>query len=97
MALGVIGLVLSHSMGWIFQPLPAVNKVQVPFELAPSISHYFDQGGLLHLLPGLEQVKVHIPLIGRSSDYHYESIRDAFKPLIAARQRMGRPIMLSWV
>lgn len=90
---------LSH-IQWagFFNHSRRVKKVQVPSELAHSVAHSLNPGGLL-LLPNLEQVKVqmtHPPKIGPSSDHHYEYIRDIFKPLISARQQVGRAIILSF-
>lgn len=85
---------------WVgfFNHCRRVKKVQVPSELAHSVAHSLEQGGPLFLY-NLEQVKVqmkHPPQIGPSGDHQYEYIRDKFKPLMAARQQVGRPVILSF-
>jgi len=45
------------------------------------------------LLPALERLEV-CSLVGEGD--HYATIRGAFKPLVAARQRAGRTLKFSW-
>ncbi len=76
--------------------VPQVKVVRVPAKVALDIAHTFQQDGrepVLGLLPALKQVEV-FSVVGK--DDLYESVCDAFKPLIAARQRVGRPVRLSW-
>ncbi len=89
--------------GWVqtdqwrgfFYHVQQVKVVHVPAEVALNVAHSFQQGGgepVLDLLPTLEQIEV-LSAVGR--DDLYVSACDAFEPLIAARQREGRPIRLS--
>ena len=55
-----------------------------------------DQEPDLDLLPALEQVEVYAPIRSNGKE-EYVFIRDAFGPLIAARQQVGRPIRFSWI
>ena len=86
-----------HSIQWhaFFHPLRRVKTIQLPLEEAFNVARSFQIGGLLGLLPALEQIKVH--MTGHNRDDKYKSIRKAFKPLIAARKKVGRPVVLSWV
>jgi hypothetical protein len=86
-----------HCIPWpaFFRHLRRVKMVQLPSEEALNVAHSFQISGLLDLLPTLGQIKVHITSYDRSNKY--KSIRNAFKPLIAARQQVGRPIKLSRV
>jgi hypothetical protein len=79
----------------LFRHLQRVKTVQLPSEEAINVAHSFRVGGLLGLLPALGQIKVH--MAGHDRDDKYKSIRTAFKPLIAARKKVGRPVVLSWV
>jgi len=84
-----------HLRGFCYY-VPQVKIVQVPAEVALNVAHSFQQDGrepILDLLPALERVEVR-SVVGE--DDLYVSICDAFEPLIAARQRAGRPIRLSW-
>ncbi len=75
--------------------VPQMKKVQVPAQVAIDVAHSFQQDcqePVLGLLPALERVDVR-SVVGR--DALYASVRDAFEPLIAARQLAGRPIVLS--
>ena len=86
-----------HSIQWraFFRHLRRVKMVQLPSEEALNVAASFQKRGLLDLLPALGHIKVH------STGYHrndkYKCIRNAFKPLIAARQQVGRPMKLSRV
>ncbi|KAI9447699.1 hypothetical protein H4582DRAFT_1895709 [Lactarius indigo] len=76
--------------------LPQVKIVQVPAEVALDIARSFKGDGgepILYLLPALERIEVRS---AAGEDDLYVSICDAFGPLVAARQRAGRPIRLSW-
>lgn len=73
-----------------FKYLRQVKMVQLSCEEAIDVAHSFEQGGLLDLFPTLEQIKV----TGRKRNSRYIN---PFKPLIAARQQVGRPVALSWV
>ncbi|KAH9021133.1 hypothetical protein EDB85DRAFT_435101 [Lactarius pseudohatsudake] len=76
--------------------LPQVKIVQVPVEVALNVAHVFKGDGgepILYLLPALERIEVRS---AAGEDDTYVSICSAFEPLIAARQRAGRPIRLSW-
>ncbi|KAI9467335.1 hypothetical protein BJY52DRAFT_63336 [Lactarius psammicola] len=94
-----------HQNQWrgFFNHIRQVKTIQVPFEVAPGVAHSFQLDGqepALDLLPTLQQVKVGITYISPiESDRidRYVSIRDAFEPLVAARQQVGRPIQLSWI
>ena len=87
-----------HHTYWrvFFNHIRRVTMVQVPFEVVRDVADSFKHGGLLDLLPALEQIKVHITHLPRIG-LHKKTTRDAFKPLISARRKAGRPIMLSWV
>jgi hypothetical protein len=91
-----------HHIQWggFFNYVGQVKTVQLPFETAHEVTHSFQQGSLLDFLPSLEQVNVgfkHLPPRKGRYAKEFKTIRDAFKPLIAARQQAGRPIMLSRV
>ncbi|KAH9002457.1 hypothetical protein EDB86DRAFT_3100827 [Lactarius hatsudake] len=76
--------------------LPQVKIVQVPVEVALNVAHSFKGDGgepILHLLPALERIEVRS---AAGEDDTYVSTCSAFEPLIAAWQRAGRPIKLSW-
>ncbi|KAN0128564.1 hypothetical protein V8E53_013609 [Lactarius tabidus] len=80
-----------------FYHVPQVKTVaaRVPSEEALNIARSFQQDGqesAMDILPALEQVKVDM------SPYAWrEYNRDAFERFIAARQRVGRPIIVSWI
>ncbi|KAF8270922.1 hypothetical protein EI94DRAFT_1721458 [Lactarius quietus] len=82
-----------------FNRIPRVTSVQVPGEVALDIARSFKQGDrepvldVLDLLPTLQQLEVR-SLVGEGD--HYASIRDAYRPLVAARQRAGRSLKFSW-
>ena len=75
--------------------VPQVKMLRIPVNVALNVARSFRQGGhpVLDVLPALERVEV-LSVVGLHDSY--ESICDAFKPIIAARQRAGRPIRLSW-
>ncbi|KAH9079644.1 hypothetical protein EDB83DRAFT_1296462 [Lactarius deliciosus] len=93
---GTVGHVEPDQWRGFFSHVPQVKMVRVPAKAALDVAHSFQQGGepVLDLLPALERVKV-LSTVGR--DNVYVSGCDAFEPLIAARQRAGRPIRLSWI
>jgi hypothetical protein len=76
-----------------FHHIQRVKTVQVSSGVALDFVHSFELNGDLQVLPALERVKVDLPIrsymMGRYSD-----IREAFGSLVAARQRVGRPIQL---
>jgi hypothetical protein len=77
-----------------------VKVVQVHYQAALGVADAFQLDGqepALDLLPSLEQVEVQfLPSILESArNTLYLPIRDAFQPLIATRQQVGRPINLS--
>ncbi|KAF8271298.1 hypothetical protein EI94DRAFT_1720848 [Lactarius quietus] len=81
-----------------FNHIQRVKMIQVSFEVALDVACSFQPNGqqaALDLLPALEKVEVNIRLVTDTIDQRV-SIRDAFEPLIAARQQVGRPIMLSY-
>jgi len=83
-----------------FKHTREVKTIQVTSELVVNVARSFEQDEShldLDLLPALEQIKVRnkAPNEPRKKD-PYASIRRAFGPLIAARKRVGRPIVLSW-
>jgi hypothetical protein len=74
-----------------------VKVVRVAATLALEVAHSFKQDGpeaVLGFLPFLQRVEV--PLRVSDEDLRV-SICDAFKPFIAARQRVGRPIALLFI
>lgn len=76
--------------------LPQVKSVQVQGEVALDIARSLQQDGLepaLDYLPALRRVEVR-SLVGEGDQY--ETIRDAFRPLVAARQMADYPIKFSW-
>ncbi|KAH8982793.1 hypothetical protein EDB92DRAFT_1621212 [Lactarius akahatsu] len=76
--------------------LPQVKIVQVPVEVALNVAHSFKGDGgepIPSLLPALERIEVRS---AAGEDDTYVSICSAFEPLIAAWQRAGGPIRLSW-
>jgi hypothetical protein len=91
-----------------FNHIPKVKMVQVTSDVAVDVAHSFQPDGqepVMDLLPALEHVKVHMthlppiglfPPIESNSNDQYAPIHDAFEPLIAARQQVGRPVWLSW-
>ncbi len=93
-----------HHIQWrgFFNHIRQVKSVQVPSEVALGVAHSFQLDGqepALDILPALKQVKVHMTYLSPielNRNDQYASIRDAFEPLIAARQQAGRPIRLSW-
>ena len=79
----------------LFYHVPQVKVIKIPAREAQNIACSFQQDGqepAADLLPALEQIKVDIlpPKKGWK-----RSSRDAFEPLVAARKRVGRPIILS--
>jgi hypothetical protein len=79
----------------LFKHLPQLKVIEMTSEMVFDVAHAFqlsDQKLSLDLLPSLEQIKVAVI----TSKSEIESIRSAFEPLIAARQRVGRHIELSW-
>ena len=84
----------------LFNYIPHVKIVQVHCHAALGVADALQldgHGPAPDLLPFLERVEVECPSsIPRfSRNIPYEHIRDAFEPLIAARQQVGRPIKLS--
>ena len=78
-----------------FDYIPNVKIIQVAAEVALDVLHSFqldDEEPATDLLPSLEHLKVH----SAHSYSQRTSIRSAFEPLIAARQRAGRPLEISW-
>ncbi|KAH9066305.1 hypothetical protein EDB87DRAFT_1679050 [Lactarius vividus] len=76
--------------------VPQVKTVRIPAKVALDVAHSFlpdDREPVLDFLPALERVEV-FSMAGM--DHLYKPIRDAFEPLIIARQRVGRSIRLSW-
>jgi hypothetical protein len=73
-----------------------VKVVQVSSEVALDFARSFRLNGQQSdLLPALERVKVDFPTRSNMKGI-YKRIRKAFGPLVAARQRVGRPILLSY-
>jgi hypothetical protein len=80
-----------------FYHVPQLKMVQVPAREVLAVARSFQQDGqepAVDLLPALEQIKVDV---GRRPQKWKVSSRDAFKPLIAARKRAERLIVLSWI
>jgi hypothetical protein len=80
-----------------------VKFFQVPWQLAHDIAHSFQQDEQepdVDLLPALEQIKMdmtrYYPPLHDLISQNHEAIPDAFNPLIAARNKVGRPITLSF-
>jgi len=76
--------------------VPQVKTLQLPGEMALDIAQSFqqdDQESALDLLPALRRLEVR-SLVGEGA--HYATIRGAFQPLVAARQRPGRTLKFSW-
>jgi hypothetical protein len=93
-----------HNIPWhaLFNRIPQVRIVQVHYTAALAVALAFrvqpdGQGPALDLLPSLEQVEVQFPLeiLGSARDNLYLPIRDAFEPLIAARQQVGHIIVVN--
>jgi hypothetical protein len=90
--------------GGFFNHLPQVKVLQVPWQLALGVAHSFQQDGqepTMDLLPALEQVNMDMdmtqflpPSLRRNSQ---DQVTNAFKSLIAARKKVGRSIMLSFM
>lgn len=76
-----------------FYHVPQVKSLQLPGEMALDVARSFEQDALLDLLPALERLEVR-SLVGEGD--HYATIRGAFEPLVAARQRAGRILKFSW-
>jgi hypothetical protein len=80
--------------------IPQVKVVQVDYQVALGVADAFQLNGqepALDLLPSLEYVNVQFPpsILEYARNISYIPIRDAFEPLIAARQQVGCPINLS--
>jgi len=89
------GSVQTDQWRGFYYHVPQVKMLRIPAKVALKVVRLFQQDGrepVLDVLPALERVEV-FSIAGR--DNLYESICDAFKPIITARQRVGRPIMLS--
>ena len=87
-----------HADEWhrFFHHVPQVKSAQVSGEVALDIAHSFQQHGqepAMNLLPTLQQLEVR-SLVGEGD--HYATIRDAYEPLVAARERAGRLVKFSW-
>ena len=81
-----------------FYHIPRVKMMQVPAREAQIIARSFQQDGQepnVDLLPALEQIKVDMRRL-RQDTWRVRS-HDAFEPLIAARNQVERPIVLSWI
>ena len=99
----IVGENQQDHINWraLFNYIPHVKIVQVHCNAALGVADAFQLDGQepaqLDLLPFLERVEVEYPSsIHRfSRNISYERIRDAFEPLIATRQQVGRPIKLS--
>jgi len=85
-----------------FNHIHQVKTVRVPSFVARDVADSFLQDGQVPsvgLLPALEQVEVHMmmaPSMLPNANDDLATIRDAFKPLITARRRVGQPITLLW-
>ena len=89
----------------LFDHTPQMRFVQVHHPVARGVARALrgpldGQGPALHILPSLEQVEVQFPPHILESARNmpngpYAPIRNAFEPLIAARQQVGRPIILN--
>ncbi|KAF8257154.1 hypothetical protein EI94DRAFT_1760437, partial [Lactarius quietus] len=85
----------------IFEHIQQVKLIRVSSQVALDVAHAFQLDGqetATDLLPALEEVKVetiYYPPPISDSIIPYLTISDAFEPLIAARKKVGRPIMLS--
>ena len=82
-----------------FYHVPQVKMMQVPAREAVNVACSFRQNGkepTVDLLPALAQIKVNMKRLPEKKGWRRTS-RDAFKPLIAVRERVGRPIILSWI
>jgi hypothetical protein len=89
--------------GGFFNHLPQVKVLQVPWQLVLGVVYSFQQDGqepTMDLLPALEQVNMDMdmtqflpPSLRRNSQ---DQVTNAFERLIAARRKVGRPIMLSF-
>jgi len=90
--------------GGFFNHLRQVKVLQVPLQVALGVARSFQQDGqepTMDLLPALEQVNIDMdmtqflpPPLGQNSQDH---VTNAFKPLIVARKKVGRPVMLSFM
>ena len=90
--------------GGFFNHLRQVKALQVPCQLALGVARSFQQDGqepTMDLLPALEQVHMDMdmtqflpPSLRQNSQ---DDLTNAFEPLIAARRKVGRPIMLSFM
>ena len=87
-----------------FNHLRQVKVLQVPWKVALDVAHSFQQDGqepTMDLLPALEQVQVDmdltLPRLLRPSIVYHVLIPEAFGPLLAAREKVGHPIMLSFI
>ena len=88
----------------LFNHTRQLKSLLVTWQVALDVAHSLQQDGQvldMGLLPDLEQVIMdmtqrHAPPLGSNSQDH-ATIRDAFEPLIAARKKVGRPIMLDFV
>jgi len=79
-----------------FSHLPQVKLVQVQGEVALDIARSLQQDGhepVLKNFPALQRLEVR-SLVGEGD--HYATIRDAYGPLVAARQKADCAIKFSW-
>jgi hypothetical protein len=79
----------------LFKYLPQLKVIEVFSNMVLDVARAFqlsDQKLALDLLPALEQIKI-VMIVNESDN---ESICSAFKPLIAAWQRVGRHVELTW-
>ena len=82
-----------------FYHVPQVRVMQVPARETQNIARSLQQDGqepAVDLLPALEQIKVDMKRLPQKKGWRRSS-RDAFEPLVAARKRVGRPIILSYI
>jgi hypothetical protein len=86
----------------LFDHTPHMRFVQVHHPVARGVARALrgppdGQGPALDILPSLEQVEVQFPphILESARNSPYVLIRDAFEPLIAARQQVGRPMILN--
>ena len=87
-----------------FDHMQQVKLIQVPLQVAHGVAESLQvgQNPVMDALPALERVNVDMTQwhfsshrANRNSQYH-ETIPDAFEPLIAAREKVGHPITLSF-
>ncbi|KAI9454980.1 hypothetical protein BJY52DRAFT_1389413 [Lactarius psammicola] len=92
--------VITDELCGFYYHVPQVKILRISARGALEVAHSFqqdDQKPLVDLLPALERVEVLSEVDIRDVESHSIRVCDAFKPLIAAREQVGRPINLSWV